>query len=531
MTFDRIVNATKESHNWLTYSGSLGGERYARLTQINRTNVKDLELAWIWQGSSTEKFEATPLVVDGVLYTVQPPNDVVALDAFTGRLVWSYSYAPGPSRLCCGRVNRGLAMFGRTLFMGTVDAHLLAIDARTGKPIWNTSVANAADPSCGDSLCYAITHAPLIVNDRVIVGVAGGEGKIRGFLAAFDASSGREVWRFNTIPAPGEPGSDTWPGDSWKTGGGAVWTTGTYDPDLGLIYWGIGNPSGDSRERLGDNLYSNSVVALDAHTGALKWHYQFTPYDQMDWDAAHVAVLVDRDWQGSRRKLLLMANKNGFFYALDRETGQFLMAKPYAEVNWATGFDQRGRPVRVPGRERRGGRGSAPIRPDGGATNWHPPSYSPATGLFYIPAWEPGTQDLRFGGDGFAALRAIDPASGDRMWEFKKVDGFFSGVLSTDSGLVFTGIDGGCRSRTGTSGVIPCGVARGGRQAGPNAPPDLTLAPQGRFYALDAATGRLLWDTSLAGNVQAGPMSYAVGGRQYVAVAAGSALYAFALRQ
>ncbi len=235
VTFDRLVNAAKEPQNWLTYSGNMMSQRYSPLDQITPQNVKNLELKWVFQARSLEKFEATPLVVDGIMYTVQAPNDVVALDPVTGRVFWTYAYSPSPlSRPCCGRVNRGVAVVGDTLFMGTIDAHLLAIDAKNGKPLWNTTVAK---PEAG----YAITHAPLVIKDKVIVGVAGGEFGIRGFIAAYDVKTGKEDWRFNTIPGPGEPGHETWSGDSWKTGGASVWMTGSYDAALNLTYWGIGN--------------------------------------------------------------------------------------------------------------------------------------------------------------------------------------------------------------------------------------------------------------------------------------------------
>src|SRR5712691_1878101 len=271
VSFDRLLNADKEPQNWLTYSGSTMSQRHSLLTQINPQNVKNLEQQWVFQARSLEKFEATPLVVDGIMYTVQAPNDVVALDPVTGRVFWTYSYSPSPqSRPCCGRVNRGVAIVGDTLFMGTIDAHLVAIDAKNGRPLWNTTVAK-------DESGYAITHAPLMVKDKVIVGVAGGEFGIRGFIAAYDVRTGKEVWRFYTIPGPGEPGHETWAGDSWKTGGASVWMTGSYDRVSNLTYWGIGNagPDYNGDERGGDNLYSSAVVALDADTGKIKWHYQF----------------------------------------------------------------------------------------------------------------------------------------------------------------------------------------------------------------------------------------------------------------
>jgi alcohol dehydrogenase (cytochrome c) len=349
VTFDRILNANKEPQNWLTYSGTTLSQRHSVLTQITPANVKNLELQWVFQAQSLEKFEATPLVVDGVLYTVQAPNDVVAMDAETGRVFWVYSYPASPeARPCCGRVNRGLAILGDMLFMGTIDGHLVALDSKSGHPVWNVAVAKA-------EAGYALTHAPLVVKDKVIVGTAGGEFGIRGFLAAYDARTGKEVWKFYTIPGPGEPGHETWAGDSWMHGGASVWVTGSYDPQSNLTYWGIGNPGPDwnSDERGGANLYSDSVIALDADTGKLKWYFQFSPHDDYDYDSVQVPVLADMEWKGrdgtiKPRRVMLWANRNGFYYVLDRTTGEFLQGKPFAKVTWTTGLDDSGHPVRVP---------------------------------------------------------------------------------------------------------------------------------------------------------------------------------------
>ena len=514
VTFDRLLHADQEPQNWLSYSRTIDGQRHSPLTQITPANVKNLELQWVWQARSLEKFETTPLVVDGVMYTVQAPDDVVALDAVTGRVFWTFPYTPAPeARPCCGRVNRGLAILGDTLFMGTIDAHLLAIDAKNGKLLWDTTVGIAAER-------YAITHAPLIVKDKVIVGTAGGDGPTRGSIAAFDVKTGKEVWRFYTIPAPGEPGHETWAGESWKTGGAAIWNTGAYDPDQNLTYWGIGNPAPDTNGdiRLGDNLYSDCVVALDADTGKLKWYYQFTPHDEFDYDSTQVPVIADIQYQGRPRKVMMWANRNGNWYVLDRITGQFLMGKPFTKVTWMTGFDERGRPMRVPISSDNAN--PTLIMPHGlGGTNWYPPSFSPHTGLFYIPAWENSgamvTKTNGFGRslgntpmgavnlqpnlkteqEGFGVIRAFDPKTGDKKWEYKMNDITWAGVLSTGSDLLFSG----------------------GRE--------------GYFYALDARTGDLLWKASLGGQINAAPMSYAVNGKQYVAVNAGTALFVYALRQ
>ncbi len=523
VSYERLLRAGAEPHNWLTYSGTYSGHRYSALDQITPQNVRDLELKWVFQARSLEKFEATPLVIDSVMYTVQPPNDIVAIDAATGRVFWVYSHQPSPlARLCCGRVNRGLAILDNTLFMGTIDGHLIAVDARSGRLVWDVTLARA-------EAGYSLTLAPLVVKDKVIVGPSGGEYGIRGFLAAFDAKTGKQIWRFNTIAGPGEPGAESWGGDSWKTGGGSIWVTGSYDPDLNLTYWGIGNagPDRNGDSRPGDNLYTASVVALDPDTGQLKWHYQFSPHDEFDQDATQIAVLADLPWQGTPRKLMLWANRNGFFYVLDRATGQFLSGKPFVRVTWADGFDGRGRPQRVPGQEATP-QGTLVYPGNQGATNWYNPSYSPRTGLFYVPTWvnygslfikrtqtyvegqyfgggegratdaqglRTATNNLRTEDEGYGAILALDPLTGARRWEYKMVDFTDAGILTTASDLLFTG----------------------GRE--------------GDFYALDARTGTLLWKFAAGGQVQSGPMTYAIGGRQYVAVNAGNALYAFALRQ
>jgi alcohol dehydrogenase (cytochrome c) len=522
--FQRILRADLEPQNWLTYSGNLNGARYSNLTHITPANAKNLELKWVLQmrppAEAGSKYEATSLVVDGVLYTVQPPNVVGAVDAATGRIFWTHVYNPAQTaRLCCGRVNRGLAILGNTLFMGTIDGNLMALDARDGHQIWNVPLGK---PEAG----YSVTVAPLVVKDKIIAGPAGGEYGISGFLAAYSGATGREIWRFNTVPKPGEPGNETWAGQSWVHGGGSIWTTGSYDPELNLIYWGIGNASPDwnGSVREGDNLYTSSVVALDADTGKLKWHYQFTPHDEFDFDSTQVPVLADSTWQGRPRKLMLFANRNGYFYVLDRVTGEFLLGKPFVKVTWTTGMDAKGRPIRV-------GHSTAEgmvIYPENqGGTNWYNPSYSLRTGLFYIPSWmdthavntsrpqeyREGNQynaggathevsalravanNRRLQDSGWGAIQAVDPATGDVKWQFKMVDVTDSGVLTTASDVVFAG----------------------GRE--------------GYFFALDARTGAMLWKTMTGGQISAGPVTYAVDGKQYISIAAGNALFAFGLRE
>ena len=523
VSFDRILRGDTETQDWLTYSGGLTGQRHSSLAQITPANVSNLELQWVLQVRSLEKFEATPLVVDGVMYTVQAPNDVIALDAATGRVYWTYPYIPSPlSRLCCGRVNRGLAILDNTLYMATIDGHLIAIDAKTGGLVWNVTVAGARAEAG-----YSFTVAPLVVKDKVIIGTAGGEYGIRGFLAAFDAKTGKEAWRFHTVAAAGEKGGETWGAESWKVGGGSIWVTGTYDRDLNVTYWGVGNPGPDwnGDVRPGDNLYTDSVVALDADTGELKWHFQFTPHDVYDYDSVQVPVLADIEWQGARRKTMLFANRNGMFYVLDRTTGEFLLGKPFTKVTWNTGLDAKGRPQNM-----------VPLTEDGvlvypgvqGATNWYSPSFSARTGLFYVPTWVdtystftkrpveykegqrytgalPGVPvrmltpgpvvNRRRPEEGTGAILALDPKTGLKKWEYAMSDVVDAGVLTTASDVVFSG------------------------------------SREGYAFALDARTGALLWKANVGASVSNGPMTYAVGGRQHVAFAAGSALFVYALRQ
>ena len=526
-TADRLVHAGDEPRNWLTYSGTYSGQRHSRLTQINPGNVKALELKWLLQNQVGGPWESSPVVVDGIMYLTQRPNDVIALDARTGRIFWIYKYIGAPdSKVCCGANNRGLAVLGGTLFMGTLDAHLVAIDARTGRLQWNVAVAEF-------SRGYSISLAPLVVKDKVIIGVGGGEYGIRGFIAAYDASTGKEMWRFNTVPAPGEPGSDTWSGDAWKNGGGSLWMTGTYDPSLNLTYWGVGNPGPDFNpsQRPGDNLFTDSVVALDADTGKLRWHFQFTPNDRYDWDSTQVPVLVDATWKGAPAKLLMLANRNGFFYVLDRATGRFLLGKPFVKVNWASGLDEKGRPIQTPQPP-----GATTWPGQQGGTSWYSPSYSPRTGLFYIPTWEdvsgvftsqpaqyqPGQN---YWGGNFRATRpapdapvapnirrgpinnwtdaashgavvALDPQTGERRWTFPMYDLTDAGILTTASDLLFTG----------------------GRE--------------GYFQALDARTGELLWKVSLgSAQIISAPITYEVEGRQFVTIICGNVMAAFALRE
>ena len=526
--FERILNANKEPQNWLTYGGTLFNQRYSLLNQITTDNVKNLELQWVLQVRAmdgTTKFEATPIVVDGIMYTVKPPTpsyEVDALDAATGRIFWTYSYTPAESRTCCGRNNKGLSIQGDRLYFATIDTHLIALDAKTGREIFNNKIES---PATGLPNDYSFTVTPLVVKDKVILGPAGGEYGIRGYIAAFDTKTGNEKWRFHVIPEPGEPGSETWGGKSWEHGGGSIWTPGSYDPELNLVYWGTGNagPDWNGDPRPGDNLYSCSVVALDADTGKLKWHYQFSPHDEFDFDSTQVPVLADIEWQGKPRKVMMWANRNGVFYVLDRATGEFLLGKPFVKVTWMNGFDAKGRPNRAVQTSTSG----VLVYPGNqGGTNWYNPAFNPRTGLFYIPTWEETSstftkreQEFKagtvYGGGGmttaagltplptytrtedegyYGSIKAIDPKTGDAKWVYKLSQVTDSGILTTAANLVFAG----------------------GRE--------------GYFFALDARDGKLLWKAMLGGQVANGPITYAVNGKQYVSVAAGNGLFTFALR-
>ena len=521
VTFERLVRAQREPQNWLTYNGNLGSTHHSSLDQINAANVANLDLKWVSQAQSLEKFEATPLVVDGVMYVTEPPNTVVAIDTRTGRPFWIYEHPmPETTYVCCGNINRGVAILGNTIYLGTLDAQLVALDASTGRKKWATKVADYTQG-------YAVTVAPLVVKDKIVVGPAGGERGISGFLAAYDAETGKQVWRFNTIPHPGEPGNETWPGDSWKTGGGSVWVTGSYDPDANLIYWGVGNPGPDwnPEVRKGANLYADCVVALDADTGKLKWHYQFTPNDEWDFDSVQVPVLADLSWKGKPRKTMLWGNRNGFFYTLDRTSGQFLQGKAFVKQTWAVGIDEYGKPIKAPGKSP--SVSGTDVWPGvQGGTNWYAPSFSPHTGLFYVTAWEdyhtnyftwdqeyeagksytggaargpvPSLRRepfLKWGPEwGYGVVRALNPVTGEKVWDYKMRDVSDGGILTTASDLLFSG------------------------------------NREGYFFALDAKTGKELWKKYLGSQVAASPITYTVDGVQYVSVAAGHSMFTFGLK-
>jgi alcohol dehydrogenase (cytochrome c) len=507
VTHQRIAAAGDEAQNWLTYSGNYQGHRFSGLKQIDTSNVGKLRPAWVFQMDLTYRLQTSPLVVDGVMYLTEPPSNAIALDARSGRPFWRYKRPlVRDVTHCCGHVNRGMAILGDTLFLGTIEAHMVALDARTGIVRWDRTM----DAYKGG---YSSTGAPLAIPGKVISGIAGGEFGARGFLDSYDPENGQRLWRLYTVPAAGEPGVETWKGDSWRTGGGPTWLTGTYDPVLKLLYWGTGNPAADFNNELrdGDNLYTNSLLAVDPETGRRKWHFQFTPNDVFDWDATEVPVLVDAPFDGNMRKLVVMANRNGFYYVLDRQTGQFLRGVPFATQNWAKGLDPvSGRPVSLGLKPSAGG---TLVFPEiDGATNWFSPSYHPGLNLFYVSAREAG--GLAFKGDPnrqpnlvmvggswqkaparerWGAVRALKVDTGEKVWEFKLQQPPWAGILSTAGGLVFSGTE------------------------------------DGDFFALDAANGKLLWHFATGGRINANPISYSVGGKQFVAIASGQAMFAFAL--
>ena len=514
-----LVEGLKNAERWVTFSGDYTGQRHSPLTQITPSNVAGLKEQWVFDSAlpvGNRGTEATPLFFGGRLYLTGLAGHAWALDARTGKPVWTYrrEYPSGMVN-CCGAINRGFAVLGDTLYMGTIDARLIALNVRDGSVIWEAPVA---DGSKG----YSVTMAPLVVKDKVIVGVSGSEFPTRGFIDAYNARTGNREWRFYTVPAPGEPGSNTWPSaEAMAKGGGGVWVAGSYDPDSNLVFYGTGNPNPAyyGMDRQGDNLYTSSIVALEADTGALRWHYQFTPHDLHDWDAAQVPVLATLPLKQGMRKVVMQANRNGLFYVLDRGTGKVLLARPFVQTAWATGVGADGRPV-VPNDL---GTSDDCVPDHRGATNFPPPSYDPARRLFFVTARETcavyapgppsqpppdkvtmtmGKGPQRVTGiDSYLVLRALDASSGEKRWDIAynrlpstRMLAFGGGVLSTAAGLVFASDD------------------------------------EGNFRAVNASDGGALWETSLgASPAGAAPMTYMLDARQWVVIAAGSTLRAFAI--
>jgi alcohol dehydrogenase (cytochrome c) len=510
VTYQDILAGLKDPTKWLTYSGTYDGHRHSPLTQITPANVHQLNALWTFQTGVLGSFQATPIVIDDVVYITGFNNNAWALDARTGRPIWRYRRdLPEQMFLCCGAVNRGFAVLGDQLFMTTLDAYLVSLDMRTGALLYEVKLEDYARG-------YSATVAPLVVKDKVILGIAGAEYGIRGFIEAFDAKTGKKIWRFYTVAGPDEFGGNSWPkNDSYTRGGGSVWVTGTYDPEQNLVFFGTGNPGPDyySANREGDNLFTASIVALDADTGKLKWHYQFTPHDVHDWDATQVPVLGELPINGETRKVVMFANRNGFFYTIDRVTGKLIVAKPFVETTWAKEISSvTGRPILLPNNHPN--EQGARTCPDlGGGTNFMSPSYDPAQRLFFVTARETCAvyfafdQEFKVGVQYMAggtvrprdqrnwgAIRAIDPVTAERKWEFRLPATSAAGVLSTASGLVFAG-DG-----------------------------------DGNVIALDSRTGKHLWHYYVGvGMRSTSGTTHMIDGRQVLLVPSGSTLTAFAL--
>jgi len=493
--------------DWTGYDGNHTGNRYSQLEQINTGNVQRLAPAWIFPVPNAPRLEVTPVVVDGIMY-ITGPNEAYALDAGTGRQIWAFRTPRTPGLLseAGGGANRGVAVAGDRVFMITDNAHLLALDRKSGRKLWDVTMADTKDG-------YSASAAPLVIGDLVLSGVAGGEEGARGFVDAYRTATGERAWRFYSIPARGEEGSETWIGNAIDHGCGATWLTGSYDPNLGLVYWAVGNPCPDYNgdDRKGDNLYTSSVVALDAKTGTLRWHYQFTPHDMHDWDAVQPLLLVDEQWQGRPRKVLLHGDRNGFFFVLDRTNGELLVAKPLSKVNWATGYGKDGRPILTDHFDSTL-EGALVCPAGGGGANWPSTAYDPISKLFYVRVTDgcarytkdPSPIDIGqrfFGGTaanqpgGEVFIRAINIQTGDKAWDYQLPPGSSSGTLATAGGLVFFGESGG------------------------------TLT------AVDAKTGKPIWHFETGQQWRASPMTYMVGGKQYVELAGTGGIFTFALVQ
>ena len=500
VTGARIAKAGTEPQNWMTYYGTYDGQRYSSLSEITSENVKRLKPAWVFQAGvigiqaapATYSLEAAPIVVDGVMFLSGWDGYVWALNAANGDLLWRYRHAiPLDTPLCCGNVNRGVAVASGKVFFSTLNGQLLAIDATNGKLLWQKAFA---DVRAGESA----TAAPLVVKNLVIVGSSGGEFGVRGHLDAFDIETGRQVWRRYNVPKPGEPGSETWDGDSWQQGGGTTWITGTYDPELDLLYWGAGNPGPvfDGAKRPGSNLYTSSVIALDPDDGSYRWHYQWTPHDVWDYDGVNENILFEQDG----RKLLAHFDRNGYLFILDRTNGRFVRATKFGRATWADINETTGVVTTrvVPTRE-----GIEICPGPAGAKEWVHASYSPQTRLLYVPVIE-ACADFKliphefkegmsyWGGEANVMgkpqagyVKAFDPMTGREVWSWKGQHPMVASVLSTAGGVVFTG------------------------------------EPNGMVDAFDARTGELLWQFQTGSGIHSNPVSYSVNGKQYIAVPSG----------
>ncbi len=513
---ETLLGAPEHPAEWLMYAGDYEGHRYSRLMQINKDTIRDLKVAWTAQlRPATRPLSSIPIVTGGLVFVTEAPDGVVALDAHNGSVVWRFHRPLDPSKLslCCAAFNRGVAVLGKRVFVETLDAALVALDAETGVRLWETKVGEPKDG-------YSMTSAPLALDGAIVVGVAGGEFGMRGFVAAYSPDNGKQLWKLDTLPSPGQKGIETWAGDSWKTGGSPTWGTGSYDRERDVIYWSTGNPwpDLDDRNRKGDNLYTNSMLAIERKTGKMLWYFQYTPADIHDWDATQQPILTDIHWNGQTIPAVMLANRNAFYYALDRRDGKFLFAKPFVKQTWNKGFTAAGRPIVDP---------SATPTHEGtmvwpwmhGGTNWWPPSFDPVRRLQFVPTVDAatvyfavdmkaeggkmtmgGTTRLATNQPSIMAIKALDPDTGEVRWttrldrddfhQFSRI----SGVVSTAGGIVFGGFED-------------------------------------RFVAMDSDTGKELWRFRPGGMTNAAPVTYSVDGIQYITALAGNVLYAFALPQ
>ncbi|EHR04809.1 methanol/ethanol family PQQ-dependent dehydrogenase [Bradyrhizobium sp. WSM471] len=503
-TSEQLVKGATDTSNILNYGMGYNLQRFSTLNQINKDSVKNLVPVWNYSFNDDRSEESQPLVYQGVIY-VTSHNATMAVDAKTGKQIWKSKVeypAETPRIVCCGIINRGAALYEGKVFRTTLDANVIALDAKDGKELWRQKAADIKEG-------YSMTVAPLVADGVLITGISGAEFGTRGFIDGWDPATGKHLWRTHSIPSPDEPGGDTWKGDTWKLGGGSTWITGSYDPELNTVYWGIGNPGPfNSAVRPGDNLYTCSVLAMDPKTGKIKWHYQFSPNNPFDYDSVAEMVLADMNVEGKPTKVLMDANRNGFFYVLDRTNGKLLAANPYVKVNWATGIDMKtGRPIETDvAKDAREGKKVTVYPSILGGKNWEPMSFNPQTGLAYANTLafggryktEPATfkqgewylgmdlTDLWEWGDGPRGhLKAIDPMTGKAKWEAPSDIPRFSGVLSTAGGVVFSG------------------------------------ALTGEFEAFDADTGKKLWQFQTGSGIEGQPVTWQQDGVQYVAVTSG----------